>query len=72
MAPRIRKPDPDRVYVCVMSYACEHAAYGKGARLRGTNPEVLAHPTLWAEDGLDDAERQTIARQRFGEDTVVA
>lgn len=73
MAPRIPKPDPDRVYVAVMSYACEHgAAWGKGARLRGSSSEVMAHRTMWAEDGLDDAERQAIARQRFGEDAVVA
>ena len=57
--------DPDRLYVCLIGHVQKAGSFPTGEKLRGSHPAVKAHPELFMEDGLSDAEQQAIWAERF-------
>ena len=50
------KIEPDRIYLCIESFAGERVSAKRGDRLRGTSEEVQLAPSLFVPDGSDDRE----------------
>lgn len=62
-------PDPSALYVALDSFIAKDAigrdtTVKEGTRLRGDNTIVIAHPELFASDGLDDVTLDDLKNQR--------
>ena len=60
----IKKPDPSKIYVVIMSHVNDLGTWREGSRLRGSHPAVKFSPECFVEDGhtADEIHAAVLAR----------